>query len=85
MALFLDKSTDFGVVATYHRIESVSFSKKDQSVIILICSYLNQDVAATKKPVSMLPIKLESNYSITSEQAYQHLKTLPEFEGAEDC
>lgn len=72
----------FKAVAAYHRVEGISFVGKS-AMIFHVRSYKEQD-----KPFFAEQV-LQSPYDMTGEnpfkQAYAYLKTLPEFQDAEDC
>lgn len=88
MALMKSIMQDNGVVTNYHRIlliESVINSHTSISVL----SYINQE-GRQKDSSEVKPYKVgityETDYTenMTIENAYNYLKTLPEFEGAID-
>ena len=72
----------FDAVNAYHRVEGVQINKN--KIAFQVRSY---------KDDSGLPnfdnVSFTCNYDLAGEnpikQAYQHLKTLPEFAGATDC
>jgi hypothetical protein len=84
MALAKTVSTvhGFQAVNAYHRVEAVRLIGKDQ-INFHVRSY-----ASTDKPFFVESV-LSCIYEIDGEnpikQAYNHLKTLPEFAGATDC
>lgn len=88
MALLKPIKQDDGVVTSYHRI---LFLKSDinSHTSIAILSYIDEEGRQTEK-LDMRPYKTSISYVInyvenmTIEDAYAYLKTLPEFEGAED-
>jgi hypothetical protein len=69
-------------VNAYHRIEAVTLQNKE-TITFHVRSYI-----ATDKPFFMESV-LSCAYAIDGEnpikQAYEYLKTLPEFAGATDC
>lgn len=64
----------------YLRVSNFSGSK-DGISFVLSYQVAAGEVALTTKEFSFAPA-MDSNFI---SQAYEHLKTLPEFEGAEDC
>lgn len=70
------------VANAYHRVESVSLRGKD-GIHFILRSY-----ADTSKP-SFQEMGFLSAYDMTGKnpiaQAYEHLKSLPDFAGATDC
>ena len=90
MALYKEIRQDDGVTTKYHRILQLIHTVNRQNSIAVV-SYVD-DVARTEEQQSvlMLPYKkgitYETDYdeSMTVEKAYEYLKTLPQFEGAED-
>jgi hypothetical protein len=84
MALLKTVSTVHGLQAVnaYHRVEAVTLQNKE-TITFHVRSYL-----ATDKPFFMESV-LSCAYAIDGEnpikQAYEYLKTLPEFAGATDC
>lgn len=64
----------------YLRVSNFSGSKDGISFVLSFQVAANEN-ALTTKEFSFVPT-LDSNFIA---QAYEHLKTLPEFEGAEDC
>jgi hypothetical protein len=84
MAIQLTTITPQGFTATdaYHRVENLSIQNKD-SVSFLLCSYKD------KADFSFKQLPLAAPYDLTGsnpfEQAYQFLKSLPEFSDAVDC
>jgi hypothetical protein len=67
----------------YIRVENVSGNKTRLYVDIK----MYKDSAFTTKPIKQLVEKFSPNLDGKNfiAQAYEHLKTLPEFEGATDC
>ena len=84
MALLKTVSTVHGLQAVnaYHRVEAVTLQNKE-TITFHVRSYL-----ATDKPFFMESV-LSCAYAIDGEnpikQAYEYLKTSPEFAGATDC
>jgi len=88
MALLISTTTPFGFQADgcYCRIESVLIEKKTSGTFSASI-YLNSEAANTAVPLSIksfeFPVDLDGPNPI--KQAYEHLKTLPEFKDAIDC
>lgn len=62
----------------YVKVDTVSGSKEQQKIAVIISQGENEFV----KHYSFTPDLKGTNFI---KQAYEHLKTLPEFEGAVDC
>jgi hypothetical protein len=85
MALKQKISTNFGVDIddAYHRVEQITLTSKS-SIAFAVNAYKDSKISAyiTNKSYAC-------KYDITGKnpmiQAYEHLKTLPEFAGAMDC
>lgn len=89
MALYKEIEQDDGVVTTYHRILFVKVTTNKQNSIVVL-SYVSErsrvnvsvgDLASYKKAITY---EIPYDESMTITKAYEYLKTLPEFEGAED-
>jgi hypothetical protein len=84
MAIKKTVTSPHGFIATdaYHRVENLSIQGKD-SISFLLCS------KKSSSDPSFAQRQLACDYEIEGSnpfcQAYQHLKTLPEFSDAEDC
>ena len=85
MALRKTATTSHGFVAdsAYHRVENLAFQGKD---------VIKFDVKSYKSPVENVPfstIDFGCKYDLEGSnpfiQAYEHLKTLPEFANSTDC
>lgn len=77
-----------GVPTDYHRILFVQ-STINSHTSIAVLSYLNEEARQSESNAGQpykTSITYETEYieNMTVEDAYKHLKTLPEFEGAED-
>ena len=88
MALKKDIKQDDGVVTSYHRILFVQKTVNSHDSIAVL-SYVDQaarGIESGEKRPYKVAITYEKEYdeSMTIENAYEYLKTLPEFEGAED-
>jgi hypothetical protein len=85
MALSKTVHTPQGFEATnaYHKIENVCLVEKTNMQFALK-AYKNN-----KENVAFLDVPYKCEYSLTGEnpikQAYEYLKTLPDFAGATDC
>lgn len=99
MAIKKKKRSSNGVETEYHRVAMYKV-ENGQRVTLLVHSYLNEegrqwekDYASEKFTGEDLawPYKegvyhqADFDESMTLEKAYRYLKTLPEFEGSEDC
>lgn len=90
MALYKEIRQSDGVVTNYHRILSVTQTVNRQNSIAVL-SYVDAEARNDEKesilsqPYSK-SITYETTYddTMTAETAYDWLKTLPQFEGAED-
>lgn len=77
-----------GVLTEYHRILFIQ-SMINSHTSIAVASYVSEDSRHTED-VSTYPYKVSVTYqtdyteNMTIQDAYEYLKTLPEFEGAED-
>ena len=89
MALLKEKiNHSTGVVSTYHRVGSVEV--RDSELSCQVASYVSKDYRSQGRSVErshyQFEITLEEEESMGVRQlAYTKLKTLPEWEGAEDC
>lgn len=90
MALFKEVKQDDGVITNYHRILYIMTTINKQNSIAVI-SYLDSSSREDEKEnIVMQPyqrsITYETDYdpNMTIETAYEYLKTLPQFNGAED-
>ena len=77
-AVVLGEPTTF---AAYIRVASVDV-RKDTAVATV--AYLTKDTFRELSS-ALVPFPYDLDGENPIKQAYQHLKTLPEFEGAEDC
>lgn len=88
MALQKEIRQDNGIVTQYHRVFFIqSIINRHTSIAVL--SYVDEpsrEMEDTDMPPYKAAITYETDYkeNITVEEAYGYLKTLPEFEGAED-
>jgi hypothetical protein len=86
MALQKTVNTPHGFLANnaYHRVEDISLINKN-SLIFQVKSY----ASGSNKNLAFNTVFYTTNYNIEVpnpiKQAYEHLKTLPEFNGAIDC
>lgn len=75
-------SSDVTINSAYVRVEGVQLSKEHASFVV--CYYVSaSSKTAADRQVNSCSYDLEGENPI--KQAYLYLKTLPEFEGAEDC
>jgi hypothetical protein len=84
MALLKTISTihGFEVVNAYHRVEGISIESKN-NIRFYVRSYKNTGLPFFDEKVVSAAYNLDGKNPIA--QAYEHLKTLPEFAGATDC
>lgn len=84
MALSKEIKQDDGVVTTYHRILFIQITTNRQNSIAVM-SYIDEESRQTARPYCGA-VTYETDYdeTMTVEDAYNYLKTLPEFEGATD-
>jgi len=76
-------SHGFEAVDAYHRAEQPTIGATKSSMTFLLRSYRNKDAQCfDEKPVGC---SYDLNGLNPLAQAYAHLKTLPEFAGAQDC
>lgn len=90
MALYKSVRQADGVTTNYHRILFCQITTNRQNSIAVL-SYVDgaareAEVAETIAQPYSKSITYETDYDegMTIEKAYEYLKTLPEFEGAED-
>lgn len=78
---FLHEAFDVSVKDAYFKVESV-FSSKEEAV-----AKLGVRKSKDLEPVRVVSYKFvpDLNGSNFIKQAYQHIKSLPEFAGAQDC
>ena len=75
-----------GVTTNYHRIHFIQ-SIINSDICIAVLSYLNEESRRSdnaEKFVVSVTYDIPDQENMTVEQAYEYLKTLPKFEGAED-
>ena len=90
MALYKEIRQDDGVTTKYHRILYLTHTVNSHNSIAVV-SYVDE-IARTDEKTAVLPnpykkaVTYETAYNenMTVENAYEYLRTLPEFEGAED-
>ena len=89
MALYKNIRQEDGVTTNYHRILFVQQMINHHNSIAVI-SYVDAESRESEKELVMQPYQKSTTYEIaydpnmTVESAYNYLKTLPQFEGAED-
>jgi hypothetical protein len=84
MALKLTKTTETGFTSNdaYHRVENTAiYSKNKMAFVVKIYNDTNKESFDAKT----FTCEYDLNGENPIKQAYLHLKTLPEFEGAVDC
>ena len=90
MALFKEIRQSDGVTTNYHRILSITKTVNRQNSVAVLSYVDGQARSDEKESILAQPysksITYETSYddAMTAETAYIWLKTLPEFEGAED-
>ena len=90
MALSKKITQEDGVTTEYHRILYVQ-NTYNSHVSIAVLSLVSAEAREQEKEGDFKPYQRAVTYEtedytdMTAEQAYDYLKTLPEFEGAEDC
>jgi hypothetical protein len=84
MALTTLLSTDYGfdLPDCYSRVEQLSLISKDK-ISFVVCYYASKNHAAFCSKHHTCPYNLSGANPL--EQAYLHLKSLPEFADAVDC
>lgn len=84
MALSKPIERDDGIVTAYHRILSLE-SYINSHIAVSVLSYVNAE-SRQKEGAYNFAITYNTDYqeNMTVEQAYDYLKTLPEFEGSGD-
>jgi len=84
MAIRITTTTEYGIDLqdAYVRVENASLPSKDL-VVFNTATYAKANFPPISKRQYTCQHDLEGGNVI--KQAYEHLKTLPEFEGAEDC
>lgn len=91
MALYKPILQDNGVTTEYHRISSLTLSTNSH-ISIAVFSYVNAESRNIRYegPIDRRPYIQSTTYEIDYDEdmtitgAYEYLKTLPEFEDAED-
>lgn len=90
MALYKKVLQDDGVTTDYHRILYIQ-SVTNRHISIAVLSYVNDNSRnAEKDSITNTPYQKAITYEIpydenmTVKKAYEYLKTLPQFVGAED-
>ena len=89
MAIKKEIRQEDGVTTNYHRVLYVQITTNRQNSIAVL-SYVDNEARESEKAAFMQPysrsVTYETDYdpNMTIESAYGYLKTLPEFEGAED-
>lgn len=73
----------FEAADAYHRVENIVLQGK-KNIAFSVCSYKNANISQTFA-INSAFCAYDLNGDNPLAQAYKHLKTLPEFEGAQDC
>lgn len=83
MALAKTITTNFGieVADAYHRVSEVTITGKDM-LAFTVSAYADRDARAVSTAGHQCAYDIAGSNPI--QQAYEHLKTLPEFAGAAD-
>lgn len=96
MALIKPIKQDNGVVLSYHRIADIRNVVNDKTYIDIISYVDKEEREKEKHQPKYSPRKydiytvqsqemVDYNDTLTIEQAYEYLKTLPKYEGSEDA
>lgn len=90
MAIYKNIRQEDGVTTNYHRILFLMQTVNRQNSIGVV-SYVDSEAREGEKDMSIMQpyqksVTYETTYdeTMTIEDAYEYLKTLPQFEGAED-
>lgn len=89
MALLKAIRQDNGVTTNYHRVLFIHKTTNCQNSIAVL-SYVDKQAREDEQNGDFKPYRMSKTYEttyddgMTTEQAYNYLKTQPEFEGAED-
>lgn len=90
MALKIPRRQEDGVTTEYHRILYIQIAPNECNCIA-VASYVDSEARHSEQGELCLPYKQGKTYTVeydenmTVEGAYDMLKTLPDFKGAEDC
>jgi hypothetical protein len=79
----IDTDWDISVPGAYCRAEAVLLASKESMTFHLRSYTAAENVPSFAEEVFQAPYDIEGGNPI--KQAYEYLKTLPEFESAEDC
>lgn len=84
MALKKDIDSQFGITISdaYIRVENISFDTS-KAMVFFVRTYAKQNFPSLFDQQMVLPYDMEGANPYV--QAYEHLKTLPEFSDAVDC
>lgn len=88
MAISKKFSTTFGIELdqAYMRVGSISGNKNHLDVVIhIFANKITAENGGSVVAVFRYGFKPERNGKTWDAQAYDHLKTMPEFDGATDC
>ncbi len=89
MALYKEIKQDDGVLTSYHRILFVQITTNRQNSIAVLSytddeSRLNEQTNDFQPYIKAVTYETDYNPAMTIEEAYNFIKTLPEFESAEN-
>lgn len=89
MALLLDKPADFGATANYHIIDRLDYDKSigDAGLTsIHLAGWVSREIRRQAFPAAQIRsiVKVDGPL-ISLEDAYNHVKTLPEWQQATDA
>ena len=90
MALFKEIKQNDGVTTNYHRILFIQTTTNRQNSIAVLSYVDNESRDNERDSIEYQPYQKSITYEVdydptmTIDKAYEYLKTLPEFEGAEN-
>lgn len=87
MALALDKTLYNGVTTSYHRVTKISLDPDKRTAVATLDSFANSAHRALPVPSHnsvQVPFVWSGNASTVLEEAYAHIKSLPEWQNAVD-
>lgn len=89
MALYKEIRQEDGVRTSYHRISFIQMTVNRRNSIVVL-SYTDEEAREFEKDNEYTPYRqavtyeMEYDDTMTTEKAYEYLKTLPLFVGAQD-
>lgn len=89
MALYKEIRQEDGVRTSYHRISFIQMTVNKRNSIVVL-SYTDEEAREFEKDNEYIPYRQAITYEVeyddtmTIEKAYEYLKTLPLFIGAQD-